>query len=168
MTNKNKPEKIEQVVQLLDTSLTQIAALSSPQGVIDMKAMSPARETAAPAMAPSPTAPPQAATALPGAATTNVTPPPAAGQAPPSPAMTTPAPTPEKGVAVDQNPTVAADQGDRRAQLRAKIAEDAFNNLARLRELLKTAPESTRPALIQAIAVAEEGYTKALEALNTN
>ncbi|MDO8716087.1 MAG: DUF5667 domain-containing protein [Dehalococcoidales bacterium] len=164
MANENKPDKIEQVVALLDTSLTQISALSSPQGVSDMKAMSPARETAAPVIAP--TAPPQAATALPGAATTNVTPPPAAGLAPVSPPITAPVPTPEKGVAVEQTPTISAFTGDRRAQLRAKIAEDAFNNLALLRELLKTAPESTKLALMQAIAVAEEGYAKALEALN--
>ena len=165
MTNKNKPDKIEQVVALLDSSLTQISALSSPQGVSDMKAMSPARETAAPVIAPT-TAPPQAATALPGAATTNVTPPPAAGLAPVSPPITAPVPTPEEGVAVDQTPTVTVEKSNSWAQLRVKIAEDAFNNLALLRELLKTAPESTKPALMQAIAVAEEGYAKALEALN--
>src|SRR3989338_4531943 len=124
MTNKNKPEKIEQVVQLLDTSLTQISALSSAQGN-DAKVMSPARETTtpAPAMATAPAATPTfKATAPAGAATANVTPPPVAGLAPPSPATTSPVPTPEKGVTVDQTPTVAADKGDRRAQLRAKIA----------------------------------------------
>lgn len=172
MTNKNKPEKIEQVVALLDTSLTQISALSFPQGISDIKATSPVRETAAPAMAPSPVPPALTAPASPqatapaGAAKTNVTPPTVAGQAPASPPITAPVPTPEKGVAVDQTPTVIADKGDSWAQLRAKIAEDAFNNVARLRELLKTAPESTKPALIQAIAVAEEGYAKAIEALN--
>ena len=160
MTNKNKPEKIEQVTALLDTSLTQISALSSPQGVSDMKAVSPARETAAPAMAP--TAPGLAAPTTPqavgaGAATTNMTPP---------PSITAPVPTPEKGAAVDQTPTISAVTGDSWAQLRAKIAADAFNNLARLRELLKTAPEAVKPALIQAIAVAEEGYANALAALN--
>ena len=124
-----------------------------------MKAMSPARETTA--LAPvAPTAPPQAA----AIATTNVTPPAIAGQEAASPAITVPAP--EKVTAADQTTTVAVDKNDRRAQLRAKIAEDAFNNLARLRELLKTAPESVRPALMQAISVAEDGYAKALEALN--
>ena len=167
MTNKNKPEKIEQVVQLLDSSLTQISALSSPQGVSEMKAMSPARETTTPAMAPAPApTPTYQATAPAGAVTTNATPPPAAGLAPASPAITTPVPAPEKVTAADQTTTVAATTNDRRAQLRAKIAENAFNNLARLRELLKTAPESVQPALIQAITVAEEGYAKALEALN--
>lgn len=167
MTSKNKPEKIEQVVQLLDTSLTQISALSSAQGVNDFKAMSPARETTTPAMAPSPVpapilpAPPQATAPL-GATTANVTPP---------PSIATPAPTLAPGnekaqAAAEPTPTVVADKDDRRAQLRAKIAEDAFTNLVRLRELLKMAPESVRPALMQAIAVAEEGYAKALEALN--
>ena len=174
MTNKNKPEKIEQVVALLDTSLMQISVLSSPQGVSDMKAMSPARGAAsAPTIAPSPapalTAPasPQA-TAPAGAAKTNVTPPSVTGQAPVSPPITAPVPTPEKGEATNQTPTVIADKSDSWAQLRAKIAEDAFNNVTRLRELLKTAPESTKPALIQAIAVAEDGYAKALEALKAN
>lgn len=165
MTNKNKPEKIEQVVRLLDNSLAQISVLSSPQGVNDFKAMSPARETAAPAIAPTPTAPKANA---PAGVATNVTPPTIEGQALPSPAFTTPVPTPEKGATVDQTPTVTADKSDRRAQLRAKIAEDAFNNPARMRELLKTAPESVKPALMQAIAVAEEGYAKALEALRAN
>ncbi len=71
-------------------------------------------------------------------------------------------------VAAEPPPIVTVDKDDRRAQLRAKIAEDAFNNLARLRELLKTAPELAKPALMKAIAVAEEGYAKALEALNAN
>ena len=134
-----------------------------------MKAMSPAREAAAPAMAPSPgegLVAPTAPQATAPATTTDATPPPAAGLAPTPPPITAPVPTPEKGVAVDQTTTISAVTSDRRAQLRAKIAEDAFDNLARLRELLKTAPESTKPALMQAIAVAEEGYTKALEALN--
>ena len=55
---------------------------------------------------------------------------------------------------------------DRRARLRATVVSYAANHPARLRALLKTVPESVKPALLQAIAVSEAGYEKALESLD--
>ena len=55
---------------------------------------------------------------------------------------------------------------DRRARLRATVVRYAANHPARLRALLKTVPESTKPALLRAIAVSEAGYEKALESLD--
>ncbi|MFC2004509.1 DUF5667 domain-containing protein [Chloroflexota bacterium] len=54
---------------------------------------------------------------------------------------------------------------DRRAKLREIMALHASKNPDRLRASLKAAPESARPALLQAIAVSEAGYEKALESL---
>ena len=55
---------------------------------------------------------------------------------------------------------------DRRARLRATVVRYAANHPARLQALLKTVPESTRPALLRAIAVSEAGYEKALKSLD--
>ncbi len=55
---------------------------------------------------------------------------------------------------------------DRRAGLRATIGCYSIEHPARLRALLKTVPQSARPALLRAIAISETGYEKALESLD--
>lgn len=55
---------------------------------------------------------------------------------------------------------------ERRAKFRAIMVRHATNHPARLRALLKTVPQSTRPALLRAIAVSETGYKKALKSLD--
>ncbi len=55
---------------------------------------------------------------------------------------------------------------DRRARLRAIVMRYAIDHPARLRALLTTAPESVKPALLQAIALSETGYEKVLETLD--
>jgi len=55
---------------------------------------------------------------------------------------------------------------DRRAKLKKTMERQANNNTARLRALLQTASASARPALLHAIAVSENGYKKALKALD--
>ncbi len=55
---------------------------------------------------------------------------------------------------------------DRRARLRATMMRHANNHPARLRALLKTVPQSARPALLRAIAVSETGCEKALKSLD--
>jgi len=55
---------------------------------------------------------------------------------------------------------------DRRARLRTTVGHQAIAHPARLRALLKTVPQSARPALLRAIAVSEAGYEKALESLD--
>lgn len=54
---------------------------------------------------------------------------------------------------------------DRRTRLRETVVSHASEHSARLRALLKTVPESARPALLRAIAVSEIGYEKALKSL---
>ena len=55
---------------------------------------------------------------------------------------------------------------NRRARLRATMMHYAVNHPERLRAVLKTAPESVRSALLEAIAVSTRGYEKALESLD--
>ncbi len=52
-----------------------------------------------------------------------------------------------------------------RARLRMMLARAAVNNPDALRAILKTAPESAKPALRQAIMVAVASYERALEAV---
>ena len=55
---------------------------------------------------------------------------------------------------------------ERRARLRATVVRYAVNHPARLRALLKTVPQSAKPALLRAITVSETGYEKALKSLD--
>jgi len=54
---------------------------------------------------------------------------------------------------------------DPRATLKSQIAVQANDNIARLKALLATVPESARPTLLRAISILEKGYENALESL---
>ncbi|MFC1933867.1 DUF5667 domain-containing protein [Chloroflexota bacterium] len=71
------------------------------------------------------------------------------------------APLPASTVVVRETPSSL----DRRTRLREIVALHASKNPDRLRASLKAAPESAKPALLQAIAVSEAGYERALESL---
>jgi hypothetical protein len=53
-----------------------------------------------------------------------------------------------------------------RAKLRTLLGQYAVNHPERLRALLEQAPESARPAILQAIAISVSSYEKVLEELN--
>ncbi len=57
---------------------------------------------------------------------------------------------------------------DPRARLRTTVVRNAIDHPAKLRALLKTVPESARPALLRAIVVSETGYEEALRSLDDN
>jgi hypothetical protein len=105
---------------------------------------------------------------LPGAA---MAPPPRAEETPPpttTPPQTTLPPTDEAA----HPPVVLAPPekawgglGDSQLQLRNTLTIDAVLNQATLRQALEEAPEPLKPALLEAIAVSEDGYQAALEAL---
>ena len=63
-------------------------------------------------------------------------------------------------------PGVASTQADRRAKLRMVIMRYAVNHPDRLRAILKTAPDSAKPALRRAIRAAVQGYERALESID--
>jgi len=55
---------------------------------------------------------------------------------------------------------------DRWARLKATVVRYAISHPARLRALLETVPQSTKPALLRAIALSETGYEEALKSLD--
>ena len=74
-----------------------------------------------------------------------------------------PTPAPAEEARGDKDVYVGA---NRQAKLRMTVARYAVNHPARLRAVLETAPEATKPALRRAIAVSVAGYKKALESLD--
>ncbi|MEE8413082.1 MAG: DUF5667 domain-containing protein [Dehalococcoidales bacterium] len=88
----------------------------------------------------------------------------------PAPAEARAIPAPPPTVIDVQEEPARADEpaslkANPRAELKTKVANQASNNIARLRALLETVTESARPALLRAIAVSENGYQKAIESL---
>ena len=160
MAGEGKPERIERTAQRLDAYLTKIADLSSTQGVTGGVAMAPAVEEApivekAPAAKEAPTAE--------GAPIVEET------------LTAKEAPAAKEALVVEKAPLLPerAKDGkevrlkvDRRTRLRATVVRHAIKHPERLRALLKTVPQSAKPALLRAIAVSETGYEKALESLD--
>jgi hypothetical protein len=81
-----------------------------------------------------------------------------------------PAPQLAETPAAEPAPEEAAKETPEQAEARAKLKELLKQNKnihpAVLRALLDEVPDSAKPALLQAIADAEENYQKALEALD--
>lgn len=80
-----------------------------------------------------------------------------------APVPAAPVPAPERA---REAPGVASTQADRRAKLRMVIMRYAVNHPDRLRAILKTAPDSAKPALRRAIRAAVQGYERALESID--
>ena len=85
----------------------------------------------------------------------------------------TPAPAAEEALVVEEAPAEQTrggrDEGikvDKRAKLRMMMARYAVEHPAALRAVLKTVPESAKPALRRAISVSDTSYKQALDALD--
>jgi hypothetical protein len=76
-----------------------------------------------------------------------------------------PAPAPSPPAEAGQDRLVYPRRNYRLARLRMAVARYAVNHPAELRAMLRTAPESAKPALRRAIAIAEARYQQALEAV---
>ncbi len=146
MTHKDKPEKVEVAVKRLSAYLLAMDNLV-------------AADVKEPTML--------AAPAQPGVATPETPQP-----APVAPSQT-PQETKEAPRLAEKTPPGLASQGegkdvkaDKRAKLKAIVSSKAAANSEALRELLQKAPESVKPALRRAIQDADEGYEKALKALD--
>lgn len=156
MARKNEPEQIEKTSRRFEAGLTEMATLSSPRGgkigprIMD-RGLAPMQ---APEPARVPVPPPASIKTFEGRAPLSETAPSFGGSA------NIGAGRPFKSDAVQQM------KDGRRAVLKARVAEYAYNHPARLRELLRTAPESARPALLRAIAASERGYEEALRSLD--
>ncbi len=147
MAGKGDPQRVELVARRLDAHLVRIATLAAAQGEKRrvMLAPVPAPERAdkdTRALAPVPAAPVPALEPADG------------GVRPPAPER------------AREAPGVVSPQADRRAKLRMVIMRYAVNHPDRLRAILKTAPDSAKPALRRAIRAAVQGYERALESID--
>jgi len=184
MAEKGKPEQVQKVAQRLNGLLMAMAMEAKANGEVaammagEQVPMMQSPEAGA-AVAPAVTETVDAASApklVPAPM-----PRPAPGPMPkpvPAPDVTAkkaPAPTKEKApVAIAPTPPTVTPQPldpnmlaqmQKRAQLKMMVSEKASVNSDAIREALKNAPESVKPALYQALTVADSGYQQALQAL---
>jgi hypothetical protein len=160
MADKGDAEQVELITQRLGDKLDLLVVLVEGRGGVSMPGMlmaPPPEEAAAP---PAPTTTSPTTETVPP--TEDVSPPPEKTEeaeiAPPVTAV----PQEGSGWGGDDE---SAHNGSR-AQLRNTLASDAASNRAVLRQMLDEVPESARDALRRALAVSEEGYEEALEALD--
>ena len=162
MADKGKPEQVEQAAQRLNTYLVMAANLAAPQEGEAGVLLAPASEAAPEeVLAPAPEAAPEEVLAPPVA---EEPPEKEAGvvMAPAPPAVTEEAPVAPEVREVSPGGRVKL---DRRAKLREIVARNAAKHPAALREVLKRAPEATKPALRRAIATSDAEYKKVLRVL---
>ncbi|MFH1031002.1 MAG: DUF5667 domain-containing protein [Chloroflexota bacterium] len=84
-------------------------------------------------------------------------------EGPPTIAPAPPMPTTQKGTGIV--PPMVSTGNNRQAMLNETVRNQAIANLESLRSLLDTVPESSRPALLEAIAISESGYAEVLESI---
>jgi len=144
MADKGDVEQVEILTRRLDDKLGLMVAFIEGRGGIHLPGM---------LMAP----PPEAATAptVPPATTVAPTEPPTTDAAPPEAAL---APAPDKG-------SDDAIRNGGRTQLKNTLLSDSARNQTVLRQALDKVPESTKDALQRALAVSEDGYEEAIDAL---
>ncbi|MBI4266996.1 MAG: hypothetical protein HY668_01345 [Chloroflexi bacterium] len=183
MAEKGKEKQVERATQRLESYLQKVATLAAANRKQVTTLLAPAPQAAAPATppaVPAPAAAPPDRTVVPApkpAPTTRptVVPKPTAV---PSPTTATP-PKTVTPRALDRADVEKArknggekdkdkdkDKAEKRAIIKAIVASKAAKNSAALKALLKTAPESVKDALRRAIAVSDDNYRRALEALN--
>ena len=158
LADKGDAQQMETVTQRLDERLTTLASLvSSGGGETVAVEEAPRMLTEEPATAPSAQAPPTETVPVSPTA-------PAEATAPTQP-PTVAAPAPSGDDAnMEAESTPVKDGG--RADLKAKIASDAVTQLEALQSVLEKASPTVKSALQHAIIVSENGYKKALDALD--
>jgi hypothetical protein len=144
MANKGDTRQVELITQRLDRHLALLTvAVLAQRGGQAPALMAPPEE----AGAPPETTPPA-----------TYEPPPSTTEALPGPEL---APQPGK----DWGGSGDSARNVNQAQLRDTLLSDAARNQSVLQQALDEGPESTREALRRALAVSEDGYEEALEAL---
>jgi hypothetical protein len=166
LAGENKLEKLEQTAMRLDSSLTEIAVLSSTEELTADVEIAPEAEGEMEAEEE------QEEEMVTAAATEEAA---VLGEEPPTEEVpaTEQELAPEKAEVSDEAPWRTVQNGnkaklrfDRRTKLKITVEQQASTNTARLRALLWEAPESARPALRWAISISENGYKNALDALD--
>jgi hypothetical protein len=150
---KGKHKQVERVTNRLNSHLAMISRLSLTvekiEAVASEKAPAPTQDKAAEAKPISETAPQQPAAKQPSATTAR-------------PTVAAEEIRPQSARAISD--TAARIQ--KRARLRVLLGQYAITHPAQLRDLLEKAPESAKPAILQAITISVTSYNKALEELN--
>jgi hypothetical protein len=158
LADKGDAQQMETVTQSLDERLTTLASLvSSGGGETVAVEEAPRMLTEEPATAPSAQTPPTETVPVSPTA-------PAEATAPTQP-PTVAAPTPPGDDASMEAESMPVKNGGR-ADLKAKIASDAVTQLEALQSVLEKASPAVKSALQHAIIVSENGYKKALDALD--
>ena len=168
MAEKGKSQQVERVAHRLNGHLVAMASLTAPQ-----KPEAAMLQVPAPAQAPRAVekeaevaeAPQEAEEEAPQPAMREA-PKPAMRKAPKAVQKETPQ-RPEtavrgRGGGAEEEDVASA---DRHTRLRMTLSRHAVENPEMLREILEQVPESARPALLRAIALSDEAYKQALEAL---
>jgi len=140
VANKGDVQQVELITERLDDKLDLLVVLIEGRGGVSLPGVLMAP--------PAAEAPPE---------------PPPAEDTPPAPEASPPAVITEPGKGWGGRDDSA--QNGNRAQLRNTVANDAASNRAVLHAALDEVPERARDALRRAIAVSEDGYEEALEAL---
>ncbi len=157
LANKGDAQQVEATTQRLDERLTTLAALVSIEGVGAVSVEeAPRMLVEEPAMAPP----------APSPATETVPASPTAPQEAPAPVPPPTVAAPAPGGEADAGAAGAPGKNGGRADLKVKIASDAAIHLEALQSVLEKASPSVKSALYQAIIVSENGYRKALAALD--
>jgi len=150
---KGKLQQVERVTKRLNNHLAMMSHLSLSvekiESVTTEKAPAPAQDKAVKERPVSETAPQQPAAKQPAAVT----------------ARPTVAAEDSRGLSARATSEAAA-RIKERAKLRILLGHYAVNHPEQLRALLEQAPESARPAILQAIAISVASYRKVLEKLN--
>ena len=195
LTGKDKPEDISRVTDSLSANLNKVAALAPPQPVNAVGSMAVATSEApsfsvveppvvvtVPATvttngttsgAESPvTQTPVVVPQVPVAQNVTgqgkmLTPPAPAARATPGVKAGGEGNLVSQPAQVDKSAKTANSQEDRRVRLKSTVQSQAEGNIARLQALLKTAPDSDKPALQRALKVSQDEYQKALDALDS-
>jgi hypothetical protein len=161
LADKGDAQQVEAATQRLDERLTTLAALVSIEGVETVAVEETPRVlTEEPATAPAVPSP----TPTPGTETVPVSPTAPTEVTAQSPPPTVAAPAP--GGEADLETEAAPVGNGGRAELRVKIASDAATHLEALQSMLEKASPTVKSALYQAIIVSENGYKRALAALD--
>jgi hypothetical protein len=160
MADKGDIKKIETLTENLETKLESVADLVSAKDAAELSGglMSPPQTLAPSTTTPGTTKPAPTATipttTLPSLNTTGKTEDTFRTEASEQPAPAAIATTP-------------AELYGERSKIRESLVQNEVNQLSVLRAALEKAPESTRPALLRAIAVLESRYQQAIEAVES-
>lgn len=171
LADKGKAGQVDEVADRLETQLAMVADLMAPEEAAMLMAPAPRAVLQGAPVMPVPEAAVEEAP-VPAPAPVMMVPEAAVEEAP---AVPVPQPAPQVALAPPEPAVDAMGRGvggeegvevDSEAELSMILARYAVDNQEALRAALERAPESVKPALLRALAIAEAGYDKAIGALD--